>query len=239
MIVAIIPARGGSVRIPRKNVKDFAGQPMIAYSIQAALQSRLFDRIIVSTDDLEISEVARKFGAETPFVRPAELADAHTGVIAVVSHAINWLMQQGQTVDIACCIYATAPFLQARYLVEGYRKLVATDKSFALAVTTYPFPIQRALRIRADGSLDPIDPSHIATRSQDLEESFHDAGQFCWGRARAFLDRMTVFSSVSVPVILPRYLVQDIDTPEDWTQAEIMYRCLQMSGGIGTEQSDA
>lgn len=227
MRLAVIPARGGSKRIPRKNVRSFAGKPIVAYSIEAARASALFDRVIVSTDDEEIARVARDCGAETPFVRPRDLSDDHTGTNAVVRHAISWFGEHGALPQHVCCIYATAPFVQPRYLREGYERLVASGKSFAFSVTSFAFPIQRALRIDADGCVQPIWPENIARRSQDLEEAYHDAGQFYWGTARAFLDDVVLYSAASVPVILPRHLVQDIDTEEDWVRAELMFRALQ------------
>jgi N-acylneuraminate cytidylyltransferase len=228
MKVAIIPARGGSERIPRKNIKLFLGKPIIAYSIETALRSKLFDRVIVSTDDRSIADVACHFGAESPFLRPDSLSDSFTGTNAVVEHAIEWLNSQGGCVEYACCIYATAPFLQTGYLEEGFRLLLQSDKFYAFSVTTYPFPIQRAIRIAPNGEIEPMFPVSIMQRSQDLEEAYHDAGQFYWGRAEAFLEGVSTFSAASVPVIVPRYLVQDIDTPEDWKRAELMYRSLQV-----------
>jgi len=229
--LAVIPARGGSKRIPRKNIRPFAGKPIVAYSIEAARASALFDRVIVSTDDEEIARVARDCGAETPFVRPRELSDDHTGTNAVVRHAISWCGEHGALPQHVCCIYATAPFVQPRYLREGYERLVASGKSFAFSVTSFAFPIQRALRIGADGCVQPIWPEYIARRSQDLEEAYHDAGQFYWGTARAFLDDVVLYSAASVPVILPRHLVQDIDTEEDWVRAELMFGALQAKKG--------
>jgi N-acylneuraminate cytidylyltransferase len=225
--VAIIPARGGSKRIPHKNIKPFAGKPIIAYSIEAALKSELFDRVIVSTDDAEIAEVAKTFGAEIPFLRPAELADDYAGTNAVVKHCLAWLQEHGDTVDYACCIYATAPFVRVEYLAQGYRSLVEKAKSYAFSVTSFAFPIQRALRINSDGYVEALYPDMIPVRSQDLEEGYHDAGQFYWGKAEAFMNDVVTFSPESVPVVLPRYLVQDIDTMEDWRRAELMYAALQ------------
>ena len=224
---AIIPARGGSKRIPRKNVRLFAGKPIIAHSIGAALDSGCFDRVIVSTDDAEIAAVAREWGAETPFVRPPELADDHTGTNAVVKHAINWLAEQDTPADYACCIYATAPFVQARYLQEGLARLLERRRGYAFSVTSFPFPIQRAIRINAEGAVEAIWPENIFRRSQDLEEAFHDAGQFYWGSTDAYLTDEVVFSPASVPIVLPRHLVQDIDTFEDWRRAELMFRVIQ------------
>jgi N-acylneuraminate cytidylyltransferase len=220
--VAILPARGGSKRIPRKNIRVFEGKPMLAWPIAAAQECGLFDRIVVSTDDQEVAAVARAHGAETPFFRPAELADDQTGVLAVMRHAIIAL---GEGIDYACLIYPTAPMLTAAYLHRGYETLAdRPDKSFALAVTSFEFPVQRAVRITADGAIDALYPEYRQTRSQDLEPVFHDAGQFCWGRARAWLAGEAMFSPVTLPVVLPRVLVQDIDTPEDWERAELLFR---------------
>lgn len=227
--VAVIPARGGSKRIPRKNIMPFAGMPIIGYSIEAAKSCGLFDRILVSTDDEEIAAVARSFGAEVPFLRPPALADDFTGTNPVVKHALAWLSGEGHEVDLACCIYATAPFLQPNYLAEGFRKLKASDSSFAFSVTSFRFPIQRALRVTSNGAVEAIFPEHIFTRSQDLEEAYHDAGQFYWGRSEAFLNDSVLFSPASLAVILPRHLVQDIDTPQDWVEAEFMFRAQQLA----------
>ena len=235
MKVAIIPARGGSKRIPRKNVRLFAGKPIIAHSIGAALDSGCFDRVIVSTDDVEIAAVAREWGAETPFVRPPELADDHTGTNAVVKHAINWLAEQDTPADYACCIYATAPFVQARYLQEGLARLLERRRGYAFSVTSFPFPIQRAIRINAEGAVEAIWPENIFRRSQDLEEAFHDAGQFYWGAVDAYLTDAVVFSPASIPIVLPRHLVQDIDTFEDWRRAELMFRVIQEEAGAPAE----
>ena len=226
MNVALIPARGGSQRIPRKNIKDFLGKPIIAYSIKLALRTKLFDRVIVSTDDQEIADVATACGAEVPFLRPSALADNFTGTSSVVKHAIQWLNVNGPEVEYACCIYATAPFLQISYLQEGYERLRQSNRMFAFSVTSFSFPVQRAIRITSNGGVEPMFPESIMKRSQDLEEAYHDAGQFYWGRAEAFLKEVATFSLASIPVIVPRYLAQDIDTLEDWEQAEIMFQML-------------
>jgi N-acylneuraminate cytidylyltransferase len=223
--VAVIPARGGSKRIPRKNIRPFHGRPMLAWPIAAVKASGLFDRIVVSTDDDEIAGVARAHGAETPFLRPAELSGDHVATLPVIRHALEAL---GGAVDYACCIYPTAPLLQPAHLRQGFEALSARpDKSFALGVATFPFPVQRAVRINAEGALEALYPEHRETRSQDLEPAYHDAGQFCWGRARAWLDGEAVFSDRTLPVVLPRRLVQDIDTPEDWEIAELMFAAAQ------------
>jgi len=225
-IVAIIPARGGSKRIPRKNIRPFAGKPIVAYSIAAAAECGLFDRIVVSTDDAEIASVARDFGAETPFLRPVELSDDHTGTNAVIAHALAVLASQDSAAEIACGIYATAPFVTAADLQRGYELLTATGKSFAFSATEFEFPIQRAIRPTPDGGVAPMFPEWIEHRSQDLEQAYHDAGQFYWGRAEAFDRALPLFAAHSAPVLLPRYRVMDIDNLEDWTQAELMYAAL-------------
>ncbi len=230
MKLCVIPARGGSQRIPRKNIRPFCGRPILAYSIAAALETGLFDRVMVSTDDAEIAAVARAHGAEVPFLRPAELADAHTGTNAVVKQAILWHRDAGLEVDYACCIYATAPFVQPRYLREGHGRLLESGKAFVFSVTSFPFPIQRAIRLNPCGEVEALHPEYRATRSQDLEPAYHDAAQFYWGRATAFLEDAVLFSPASLAVILPRHLVQDIDTEEDWRRAELMYRAWREGG---------
>lgn len=223
--VAIIPARGGSKRIPRKNIKPFFGRPMISYSIRAAQESGLFDSVVCSTDDEEIADVARSFGADIPFMRPPELANDHAGTGAVVIHALEWFAETRISYDAACCIYATAPLLDPERLKEGWEKL--QGKRFAFSVTSFPFPIQRALRQTADGSVDMFWPENLTRRSQDLEPAYHDAAQFYWGWRDAWLNGEIAFSPISAPVILPRTQVVDIDTPEDWEVAEVTYRVLK------------
>ncbi|MDR6913990.1 N-acylneuraminate cytidylyltransferase [Pseudomonas sp. 3296] len=227
--VAIIPARGGSKRIPRKNLKPFDGVPMIVRSIRTALDSVLFDQVVVSTDDEEIAEVARAHGAHVPFMRPASLADDFTGTAAVMVHALTEL----PAFDFACCIYATAPLLQARYLRQGLDVLEQhPDKSFAFSVAGFGFPVQRALTLDEEGALTSLYPEFRTIRSQDLPEAFQDAGQFYWGRREAWLRGDVLFSPASLPVILPRYLVQDIDTVEDWKRAEYLYAALKAGGEV-------
>jgi pseudaminic acid cytidylyltransferase len=225
--LAVIPARGGSKRIPRKNVRDFCGRPIIAWSIQAARDSLCFDRIIVSTDDPEIADVARAAGAEVPFLRPATLADDHTGTMPVISHAIEWQRSHGVAPDMACCLYATAPFVRAFDLCAGLDALNASGAAYAFTVTTYASPIQRALRLTSAGRLAMFEPERFATRSQDLETAYHDAGQFYWGRCDAWSHQRPIFSDDAVPIVLPRHRVQDIDSLEDWTRAEWLFRALQ------------
>ncbi|CAH1535367.1 Pseudaminic acid cytidylyltransferase [Vibrio owensii] len=181
MRVAIIPARGGSQRIPRKNIKPFFGQPMIAYSIKAARESGCFDRVIVSTDDLEIADVAKQYGAEMPFIRPAGISDDHATTMDVIQHAASWLAESGGKLSYICCIYATAPFVRADKLAEGLESVTQPGVDYAFSATTFPFPIQRALKVTETGTVSMFMPEHQNIRSQDLEEAIHDAGQFYWG----------------------------------------------------------
>ena len=229
MKLAVIPARGGSKRIHRKNIKLFGGKPMIAWSIEAAQHTKLFDRIVVSTDDKEIASIARKYGADVPFVRPAELSDDHTATAPVIAHAIEWQLKHGCDPIAICCIYATAPFLRSEDINLGQKILDQSDVDFAFSVTSYAFPIQRAVKLRDDGRIEMFDPSQFQARSQDLLEAFHDAGQFYWGTRGAWLSGTPIFGPKSAPVFLPRYRVQDIDTPEDWEQAELMMEVLRNS----------
>ena len=229
MKLAVIPARGGSKRIPGKNTRDFCGKPIMAYSIEAARESYLFEKIIVSTDSEEIAKVAERYGAEIPFMRPSELADDYTGTDAVVVHALEWMLQEGLEIEYVCCIYSTAPFLQPEFLKQGFEILQKKKCDSAFSVTTFPYPIQRALKIDKRGRVGMFWPEHKESRSQDLLEAYHDAGQFYWAETKGFLKEKTFFSENTLPVILPRYLVQDIDTIEDWVRAENMFKTLQMS----------
>lgn len=227
MRVAVIPARGGSKRIPRKNIKPFCGKPMIAWPIEAARASGCFDRILVSTDDEEIAGVANQHGAETPFTRPADLSDDHATTTAVIAHATHWLGEQGEMPTLVCCLYATAPFVTADDLRRGLAKIEASGCDYAFSVTSFPFPIQRALRVTPGDRVEMFQPEHFLTRSQDLEEAYHDAGQFYWGHAEAWLRGDKIFTTASTPVMLPRHRVQDIDTEEDWVRAEWLFKALQ------------
>lgn len=224
MKLAVIPARGGSKRIPRKNIKNFCGKPMMAWSIEAAKASGCFDQIIVSTDDYEIADIAQEWGADVPFMRPAELSDDYAGTVVVIQHAIDWFFKQGKQFNEVCCIYATAPFLSARDLQHGLDVLETEGCEYAFSVTSFDFPIQRAIRITESERVEMFNPEHLKTRSQDLEEAWHDAGQFYWGHANAWKQEKPLFSQDSAPVLIPRYRVQDIDTEEDWVRAELMYK---------------
>lgn len=227
MRLAVIPARGGSKRIPRKNIKPFCGKPIIAWSIEAAIVSGCFDRIVVSTDDEEIASVARQHGAEVPFMRPPALAHDHAGTIPVIAHAIDWAGWNGNPPSHACCIYPAAPLLGADDLRRALGLLLENDCDYVFPVTGYASPIQRAMKMTPDGRLQMFDPGQFNKRSQELEPAFHDAGQFYWGRAGAWLAQRPIFSPTAIPVVLPRHRVADIDTPEDWMRAEIAFRVLQ------------
>lgn len=234
MNIAIIPARGGSKRIKQKNIRPFCGRPIIEYSLQVAQDSGLFGEILVSTDCPEISALAQTCGARV-IQRPTELADDVTPLMPVVKHAIAWLEAPAKStppsnerfdspIQSVCCILATAPFLSVHDLKKSFERLhERADADFVVPVTSFPFPIQRGLKI-VDDQLTFFWPEHELTRSQDLPESFHDAGQFYWGSKRAWLEKNRIFSSLTIPYPMPRHRVQDLDTLEDWTRAEQMFQ---------------
>lgn len=203
---------------------------MIAWPIDAARESGLFDHIIVSTDDAEIAEVAHGLGAEVPFMRPAELSDDHTGTIAVVAHAVSWSKEQGWPVEAVCCIYPTAPLISPDDLAQGLRLLDEGTHDFVLTATDYASPIFRAFRETESGGLEMVFPEHFESRSQDLPRALHDAAQFYWGRPDAWLTATTLFGPESRALLIPRWRVQDIDTPEDWVRAEALFRSLDGTG---------
>ncbi len=227
MKLCIIPARGGSKRILRKNIKDFLGKPIIAYSIEAAIRSNLFDKIIVSTDDLEIAEVAQQYGAEIPFTRPANLADDYATTIDVINHTISYYHKIGTALDIVCCIYATAPFTTSSDLIQAHN-LMNSEKNidYVFSATEFSFPIWRGFTINRSGFADMVWPENFAKRSQDFEKVYHDAGMFYFGKPEAFLTNQPIFGNSSKPMLLPHYRIQDIDTLDDWQRAEVMYRVI-------------
>lgn len=222
MRVAFIPARGGSKRIPRKNVRPFFGRPMIAWSIDAARRSGLFGRVVVSTDDEEIAQVAEAYGAEVPFRRPAELSDDHAGTTAVIAHAVGWALDKGWSLEAVCCIYAAAPFLAVRDLSRGLAALESRAWAYTFSATDFGTPIFRAFKQHSDGGVEMFFPEHFPTRSQDLPIALHDAGQFYWGRPDAWLACKRLFDRHSTPILIPRWRVQDIDSEEDWRRAELL-----------------
>lgn len=231
MRIAVIPARGGSKRIPRKNIKLFYDKPMVAWSIEAARLSRLFEHVIVSTDDAEIAEVAKQYGAEVPFMRPDELSNDHVGTTPVIAHATQWALDQGFDVTAVCCIYATAPFIQVDDLMRGCEALHSGDWDYAFTVTDFAAPIFRSFKQADEGGIEMFFPEYFSTRSQDLPVALHDAGQFCWGRPTAWLGGKRVFDRHSKPVMIPRWRVQDIDTQDDWARAEILAPMIMVGKG--------
>jgi pseudaminic acid cytidylyltransferase len=228
MRLAHIPARGGSKRIPRKNILPFCGRPMMSWVIETAARSGCFDRIVVSTDDPEVAEVAVQSGAEVPFLRPAVLSDDHTGLIDVIRHTIGVLLPEPGSEDWVCNILATAALLKPEDLRSSWALIEARqDVDFALAVTAFPAPIQRALRLDDRSRVSMFDPEQFPKRSQDLEPAYHDAGQFCWGRARAWCSVSNVFTPACLAMRIPAHRAQDIDTPEDWSRAEWIFKSMR------------
>jgi pseudaminic acid cytidylyltransferase len=223
--IAVIPARGGSKRIPRKNIRLFAGRPMIAHAISSAYQSRLFKHVIVSTDDPEIAAIALEEGAEVPFSRPAELADDYTPTVPVIAHAIQACALLGWKVDIVCCIYPTVPFIEAADLSAALSLLEHSGSDYCFPVTEYSSPIQRAL-VRDDaGRMTPFFPEFESSRTQDLKPAYHDAGQFYWGRMHAWLNNHRIHTNgVGYPI--PQWRVVDIDTEEDLTRAQALFHSI-------------
>lgn len=219
--IALIPARGGSKRIPRKNIKPFLGKPLIAYSIETALASGCFDHVIVSTDDEEVATVAKRYGASVPFMRPKQLADDFSPTLAVIQHAIAQLDQQYEF-DAVCCIYATAPLLRPEDIQKGLKVLTSDNPTYTFSATEFDFPVQRGFTL--DGELSLLMPEHQNTRSQDLPTVYHDAGQFYWGKKSTFAAGTAIFSPQSRPIVLPKLRVQDIDTQRDWDFAEALYK---------------
>jgi len=227
MKAAVIPARGGSKRIPRKNIRPFAGKPMLAYAVSAALSSGLFNVVAVSSEDPEILALARELGAAT-LLRPAELADDFTPTVPVIAHAIEALEQDAGRFDAVCCIYPAVPFLQRQDLIEALQLLNGSAEHYAFPVVRFPSAIQRALRLGADGKISPFNPDATNIRTQDLEPAYYDAGQFYWGRRDAWLGGMPVHPN-GCGLVIPEWRAVDIDTPEDWQRAELMYRALSVT----------
>ncbi len=227
--LCIIPARGGSKRIPRKNIKEFCGKPIITYSIEIAINSGLFSEVMVSTDDNEIAEVARQYGASVPFMRPANFADDYTGTVAVIAQVINQFEQVGKKFDAVCCIYATAPFIRLTDLSKGL-EFINKGWAFAFPATEFASSVYRSFKQTDSGGLEMLYPEHFSTRSQDLGEVLFDAGQFYWGSVNQWKNNEAIFGAKSFPIKIPRRLVHDIDTAEDWLIAEMVYLALQNHG---------
>lgn len=229
--IAVIPARGGSKRIPKKNIKMFAGQPMIAYSIKAAKASGCFDEIVVSTDDNDIADIAKRYGASVPFMRPGELSSDSAGTMPVIAHAISEL-EKNRQIDNVCLIYPTAPLICSVNIAEAYSLFMQSKATYTFSAVTYPSPIQRALKFDVESGVSMFYPEYINTRSQNLEEAYHDAAQFYWGKAQAFKYQLPVFAEHSNIFPISRWRAQDIDTEEDWQYAERLYHVQ-----VGIEQA--
>ena len=229
MKIAVIPARGGSKRIAKKNIKLFCGQPIITWSINAAIESQLFDEIIISTDDVEIADIAKGLGASVPFIRPEEISGDHTPIKEVVTHAIKAFTIENQEPELVCCIFATAPFIQQSDLKLALVKMQDENTSFSFPIARFSAPIQRAIKLDVVGHAGMFTPEAFSSRSQDLEPAYFDAGQFYWGRTQAWLQPNVMFSKISSPIIIPNYRVQDIDTEDDWTRAEYLFKALHAS----------
>lgn len=221
--LAVIPARDGSKRIPGKNIRDFAGKPMISYAIEAAQATGLFDHLVVSTDSAEIGEIARAAGAETPFVRPSELADDHTPTVPVIAHAVRACLELGWQASSVCCIYPAVPLIRSQDIADALDVLERGPASYVFPVTPYSSPIQRALRRGGDGRISSFYPQYREVRTQDLAPAFHDTGQFYWGWAQSWLDELGIHAN-GASIVLPEWRVVDIDTADDWKRAEFIYR---------------
>ena len=226
MNIAIIPARSGSKRIPGKNIKEFCGKPMIGWSILEAINSKCFDHIIVSTDSHEIAEIANSFGADTPFIRPKNISDDFTPIVTVMKHAISELLNLSYKMTNLCCIFATAPFIRSNYIKSGLNQLTNNGCDYVFPVTTFSYPIQRSLIVNTDNTIRMLSPEFSLTRSQDLDEAWHDAGQFYWGKFESWIEEKEIFKSNTQILRLPRKLVQDIDTYEDWEYAEALFNSM-------------
>lgn len=226
MKIAVIPARGGSKRIPRKNIKEFFGKPMIVWSIEAAISSNLFDQIVVSTDDQEIAKIAESLGANVPFIRPEKISDDFATTTDVIAHAVQWMIEENYPVEAVCCIYATAPFIRVSDLQESYKIFNTGDWEYVFTATDFAAPIFRSFKKNQENGLEMFYPEFFDTRSQDLPEALHDAGQFYWGKPSAWLDGKRIFDQHSTALIIPRFRVQDIDTDADWIRAELMAKSM-------------
>lgn len=220
--VAIITARGGSKRIPGKNIKNFLGQPIIKYSIDAALDAKCFDEVMVSTDDLKIAEIAIKSGAKVPFPRSQKNSDDHSTTADVIMEVLECYQKLNIEFEYACCIYPTAPFITSQRLTEAYKLLTETGADSVIPITQFSFPIFRSVKIE-EGKIKMFWPEYTNTRSQDLPKSYHDCGQFYFLDTRKFKKNKKIFSDNTFPLVVPESEVQDIDNEEDWKIAELKY----------------
>lgn len=222
--LAVIPARGGSKRIPRKNVRNFAGKPIITYSIQAAVESGCFAEVMVSTDDKEIAQISEQYGAKIPFFRSEQNSDDYSTIADVIVEVLESYEKIGTKFEYFCCLLPTAPFVTAKRLKEGLALIQSSGADSVVPVTRFGYPIQRALKIEKDGALKMFWPENYPKRSQDLEPSFHDVGQFYWGKADVLKQTLRLFTENSRPLIIPESEVQDIDSEEDWKIAELKFQ---------------
>lgn len=222
--IAIITARGGSKRIPRKNIKDFLGKPIIAYSINAAIESKLFDEVMVSTDDKEIAEVAERFGAHVPFLRSQANSDDFAPTVDVILEVLKSYSKIGATYESGCCIYPTAPFADVALMKNVYDLMVDNDFDTAFPIMKFSFPIQRALKLNEANKIDPFQPEHVTTRSQDLESAYHDAGQLYWFKTDSLITKKKLWTDNSGGLLISEMDAHDIDHPEDWKIAEFKYK---------------
>lgn len=226
MNIAIIPARGGSVRIPRKNIKKFSGKPMIAYAIENAIKSNIFHKVIVSSEDKEILTISKEYGAEIPFERKSSLADGNTNTIPVIENAIQECENLGMTIENVCCIYPCSPFITPEDLINSFKLLNTSEKDYVIPVTEFGFPIQRAVKLNTENELNMFQPEYELSRSQDLEPAYHDTGTFYWGKRDSWFKNNRFYSSAT-GYIIPKFRVVDIDTHEDWVNAELKFQALQ------------
>lgn len=226
MNIAIIPARGGSKRIPKKNIKNFLGKPIISYSVELAIKSNLFDKVIVSTDCDEIAEIAKSYGAEVPFIRPKAISDDFSTLNEVLKHAIDFIENDGFLYEYVCCIYATAPFIEIDDVTRGFELINTKKWESVIAATNFSYPIFRSFEKDKKGGLKMVFPDHYSSRSQDLPEIFHDAGQFFWAKSEFLKKSPSGFNQNNTIIEIPNYRAQDIDTDEDWQRAELIYKYL-------------
>lgn len=224
--VAIITARGGSKRIPRKNIKNFLGKPIITYSIEAAIKSELFEEVMVSTDDGEIAEISMQYGAKIPFMRSEKNSNDYAGTAEVLLEVIQKYMDRGNYFDTVCCLYPTAPFITAKKLIESQEVFQTGKYDTLFPVVAFSYPIQRALRIGEKGRLSMFQPENLKKRSQDLEKAYHDAGQFYWLKVNALKAQGSLWTGNSGVVKYSEIEVQDIDHDTDWRIAEMKYQII-------------
>ena len=227
MNIAIIPARGGSKRIPKKNIRLFRGKPMIAWSIEAAIKSNCFDKVFVSTDSEEIASIAKSLGAWVPFLRPYNISDDYSTTKDVIEYCIKWFKEKNIVINYVCCLYATAPFVKAEDLKKGLNLITQqTENRFIFSATNFSFPIQRAIKINEEGISSMFYPENFNVRSQDLENAYHDAGQFYFAKPNVWINKENLFED-ALPILIPNWRVQDIDEEDDWARAEMLHEILE------------